>query len=70
MFSSCHHLWCGFVWVSRVSAVSDVTLWYKFCKHECSLFSNFLSTQPSFKTWRIFRQAFFVLFNQSAEAVT
>jgi len=31
---------------------------------------DFLSTEPSFKTWRIFRQAFFLLFNQSVEAVT
>lgn len=31
---------------------------------------DFLTTEPSFKTWRIFRQAFFVQFNQSAEAVT
>lgn len=31
---------------------------------------DFLTTEPSFNTWRIFRQAFFVQFNQSAETVT
>ena len=31
---------------------------------------DFLTTESSFKTWRIFRQAFFVQFNQSVEAIT